>query len=395
MVSVSVPGIGFIHVTNVTQDQGATIYLPREAGIRNPSSVKETKKTVIVIATENVSVHGYYFEIGTASSTDAWFILPTIALGGDYIAVGYHSATHGSRNHFSEFVVTAIEDNTTVYITGQRELSMTLQRYESYQFVSDGVDLTDVTGMYINTDKPVSVMSGHQCAKVPVNEVGCDYLMEHLPPLTILGHHYILSPFLGRTSGYIYRVVSVSPGTTHMSLSGESISLSNGEIYEGNVVTSNEVLIIMVDKPVMVVQYAKGSSTDGFGDPFMVVIPSIQKFSNNVTFPSFGRDQLQHYISIITPGCDSITLFNLDGLPLNNVNWLQSSHGEFCILRSSVNSGFHSVTHPSASFLVLVYGFGPSVSYGFVARCQFHTEGESIVMSLIFSKILDTYAIGK
>ncbi|XP_072021688.1 IgGFc-binding protein-like [Amphiura filiformis] len=371
MVTVSVPGIGYFHSTNVTQNQSATIDLPVEAGITDSYSVKETNKTVIVVATDNIVIHGYY--VGDLS-LDGWFILPTTSLGTDYITAGYNTSFY---SNYSEFVVTAIEEHTTVYIKGQIEVSMTLHQYESYQFVSDHANLTDVTGVSINTDKPVSVLSGHQCANVPVNLDGCDYLMEHLPPLTLLGHHYILAPFLGRTSGFIYRVVSASPGTTNVSLSGENISLSSGEFYEGDFEMSDEVLIIMADKPVMIVQYAKGFDSDSVGDPFMVVIPSTEKFSRDVTFPSetLNDQQQQHYISIITPECDSITLFNLDGLPLNNTNLLQTSDGEFCILRSSVNSGFHSVTHPSASFLVLVYGFGFYQSYGFVAKYQVHTEG--------------------
>ncbi|XP_072014230.1 uncharacterized protein [Amphiura filiformis] len=375
MVSVSVPGIGFIKSTNVTQNQGATLDLP---DIANSSSIKETNSTVIVIATDDVHVYGSY---GGKGGNDGWFVLPTTALGIDYVAVGYNP---NSNRYFSEFVVTAIEDNTSVYIIGQIELSVTLQQYESYQFVSDRVNQPDITGMSIKSGKPVSVMSGHQCAGL-LNEGGCDYVMEHLPPVSILGHHYILAPFLGRTSGFVYRVVSTSPDTTNVSLSGETISLSSGEFYEGDIVTSDEVVTVMADKPIMVVQYAKGFSSDRFGDPFMIVIPSTQRFSNNVTFPSgtlWYSDQ-QHYISIITPECDSVNSFNLNGLPLStqSLSSLQSADGAYCVLRTQIGTGFHSVTHPSASFIVLVYGFANFESYGFVARYQVHTDGVDVAVS--------------
>ncbi|XP_072013765.1 IgGFc-binding protein-like [Amphiura filiformis] len=383
MVSVSVPGIGFITSTYVTQNQGAAFNLTNDAGITDSSSIKEPNKTVIVTSTDNVSVHGYYVGYFPASH-DGWFVLPTTALGNDYVAVGYDQ--RGISLIFSEFVVTAIEDNTKVYIKGQIELSVTLQQYESYQFVSDHVNQPDITGMSIKADKLISVMSGHQCAYVPANVSGCDYLMEHIPPVSTLGHQYILAPFLGRTSGFVYRVVSTSPGTTNVSLSGETISLSSGEFYEGDFVTSDEVLMVIADKPIMVVQYAKGGRTDGVaGDAFMVVIPSTQRFSNNVTFPSgtLVNGNEQHYISIITAGCDSINSFNLDGLPLStqNISSLQSANGAYCVLRTLINGGFHSVTHPSASFLVLVYGFGKFESYAFVAKYRVHTDSMDVAVS--------------
>ncbi|XP_072014379.1 uncharacterized protein [Amphiura filiformis] len=381
MVSVSVPGIGFISSTNVTQNQGATLDLPVDAGITDSSSIKETKKTVIVIATDDVSVRGYYY--APLVSHDGWFVLPTSALGKDYVAVGYDSK---GTFYFSEFVVTAIEDDTLVHIKGHIELSMILHQYESYQFVSDSVNQPDITGMSIKADKPVSVMSGHQCAYVPVNILGCDYIMEHLPPVSILGHHYILAPFLGRTSGFVYRVVCTSPGATNVSISGETISVSNGGFYEGDFVTTDEVLTVMADNPIMVVQYAKGVISDGVGDPFMLVIPSTQRFSNNVTFPSGtlmdSMDSI-HFISIITPECDSINSFNLDGVPLNRqtIGFLETFGGVFCVLYTPISADLHSVTHPSASFIVLVYGFGYYVSYGFVARYQVHTDSMDVAVS--------------
>ncbi|XP_072051658.1 uncharacterized protein [Amphiura filiformis] len=352
MVSVSVPGIEFIHSTNVTKNQGVTIDLPPEAGITDSSSAIATNKTVIVSATDDVSVHGYYLAGG---SPDGWFVLPTTALGIDYVAVGYD---HLNNAFFSEFVVTAIEDNTTVYIKGQIELSMQLQQYESYQFVSDRVNLTDITGMSIKTDKPVSVMSGHQCANVPADVGGCDYLMEHLPPVSILGHQYILAPFLGRISGFVYRVVAASPGTTTVSLSGESISLSSGEFYEGETTTSDDVLTVIADKPIMVVQYAKGSYSDGVGDPFMVIIPPTQKYSNNATFPSgtlsLGNQQ-QQYISIIAIGCESLNLFNLDGMPLTTKTPAYYKHqmGSFALfVLQSVQVSIQSPIHQRYSYFM-------------------------------------------
>ncbi|XP_072043887.1 uncharacterized protein [Amphiura filiformis] len=118
----------------------------------------------------------------------------------------------------------------------------------------------------------------------------------------------------------------------------------------------------------MVCQYAKEYRTDNVGDPFMVVLPSIQAFSYNVTFPVLTLSENPQYFISITSECSNIESFYLDGMPLiNNERILQTSDGIFCVLRTSITTAFHSVTHPSASFLVMVYGFAILYGYGYVA----------------------------
>ncbi|XP_072043599.1 uncharacterized protein [Amphiura filiformis] len=369
MVTVSVPGIGFTHVASVTRDQGTRIDLPEEAAILYSSSV-QTNKTVVVHAGSPVSIHGYYT---TAFIADGFLVIPTTALGKNYVAVGYPPASTLGVDSYSEFTVSAIEDNTTVSMVSikeQREFTISLKQLESYQFVADSENITDVTGMLINADKIVSVMSGHQ-ATVVTSTSDFDYLMENIPPVSALGQHYILAPFLGRTSGFVYRIVATSSGVTNVTISGVNVSLSTGEFYEGNTMTSEDLITMLADKPIMVCQYSKGYQTDKVGDPFMVLLPSIQAFYYNVTFPvaKLIRPYQQYFISITTK-CGNIYSFYLDGLPLcipDNGDVLQTSDGTFCVLRTPITTGFHSVTHPTDSFLVIVYGFARREAYGYVA----------------------------
>ncbi|XP_072042619.1 uncharacterized protein [Amphiura filiformis] len=207
--------------------------------------------------------------------------------------------------------------------------------------------------------------------------------MENIPPVSTWGDHYLLTPFLGRTSGYVYRIVTASTDVTNVTISGRNrtvVSLSAGQFYEGNV-ASDELLIVTADQSIMVAQYAKGYNTDSLGDPFMVVVPPTGRFTNNVTFPvvTLSEDDPQYFISIIS-GCDNMDQFYLDGMPLDdvqNANLLQSPDGEFCVVRTPVTPVVHSVNHPTASFLVLVYGFAKSPfkkGYGYVAGYNVYSE---------------------
>ena len=362
-VMVVVPDVGFSQDTVVTHIQSATIQLPLEAAVTASTTGKNGCKAIIVDASDAVSVYGSY---SSTSGTDSFLILPTKALGTDYVAVGYDSHSSLWDTSHSEFVISAIDDNTSVNIAGQSPL--TLQKHECYQYV--GLH-TDITGISVKASKPISVMSGHQWAALNFNLQCGDYFMENLPPVNLLGHHYILSPFLSKTwePGFIYRVVSVSPGITSVSIvPGKIVSLSAGEFYEGNTTSLFDVLTVTADKPVIVSQY-------GFScDPFMIVIPSTQHFSHNVTFPTTSSMLMfdvnpRHFISIMSQ-CDSMDLFYLDNILLNPRNLLRTSDGEFCVLRTSVTAGgFHSVTHPFASFLVRVYGVDYE-AYGYVAGYQ-------------------------
>ncbi|XP_072042618.1 uncharacterized protein [Amphiura filiformis] len=383
MTTVSVPGIEFNQSANLTSVQNVNIVLPHEAAFYNVGYSAKRSVAVIVTATDVVSVHGYY---GAYRGYDGFFVLPTTALDNEYFAVGYPFAFYSS-----EFAVTAIEDNTTVVIKGQPPVS--LQQYESYQFFGD-----DVTGLLITADKPVSVISGHQCAKIPSDSSSsCDYIMENIPPVKTLGNHYLLTPFLGRTSGYVYRIVAALSGITNVTISGRNrtvVSLSAGQFYEGNV-ASDEMLVVTADNSIMVAQYAKGGrDTDGVGDPFMVVIPPTQRFTNNVTFPVVALTSLdndppwfvtRYFLSIIS-GCDSMNSFHLDETPLGveNISLLQTTpDGEYCVLRTPVNPGFHSVTHPLASFLVLVYGFAYRRGYGYAAGYNVHSGDAAALTSAV------------
>ena len=365
-VTVSVPGIGFTNTTSVSRDQITTIYLPEEAAIKTRSTGKY-HRTVIVDATDSVSVHGYY---GTSGTSDGFLVMPTAVLDGNYVAASFDRNTQWSDH--SELTVSATQDETTVVIGDPVSIKIVLQQYETYQYTTDGRNLTDVTGVFVTADKPVSVMSGHQCAYVPVGVYGCDYLMEHIPPISALGSHYVLAPFMGRQSGYIYRIIAAASGMTNVTISnGQTKSLLAGQFYQGDVTTNDTVITISADKSVLVSQYAKGYYSDYVtGDPFMIVIPSTHKYSNKVSFPvaTLPRNPQQSYISVIAP-CKNIDSITLDNQPLNSQNMLQTSEGDYCILQTSVTNGLHSVTHPSpnASFLVLVYGFAYWVSYGYVA----------------------------
>ena len=173
----------------------------------------------------SVHVHGHYEFIDTA---DGFLVLPSRVPDRHYVATSFvrHTGHNGKvyKTYHSELVVSAVKDKINVTIKGREDLKIVLQWYEAYQFAADGPSITDVTGLMVTADKPISVMSGLQCAVIPVG--GCDYLMEHVPPVSALGNHYVIAPFMDRQSGYVYRVIATASGMTNITISdGRTISL--------------------------------------------------------------------------------------------------------------------------------------------------------------------------
>ena len=56
----------------------------------------------------------------------------------------------------------------------------------------------DITGLLINSSKPIGVYAGHSCAMVPETVFYCDHLIEQIPPTSELGLTHIAPPIVGR-----------------------------------------------------------------------------------------------------------------------------------------------------------------------------------------------------
>ncbi|XP_072019682.1 uncharacterized protein [Amphiura filiformis] len=172
-------------------------------------------------------------------------------------------------------------------------------------------------------------MSGSECAVVhfPLSGGGCDYLMEQMPPIETLGWHHIVAPFMARTSGYILRVVAAHDFTNVTVILSDTSHikpniLMRGEYYQDDL---NDVIMIIADKPVLVAQLSKSHETDNIGDGFMVVIPSTESYSNNISFAvaSLSLDPEESYISVVT-ACENNATLSLDDNPLNYMDGIQS-----------------------------------------------------------------------
>ena len=110
-------------------------------------------------------------------------------------------------------------------INGDGTGEVTLNQGDVLQVLSRGdfenPNPTDLTGTRITSDKPIQVISGHQCSYVPYDEGACDHLEESMVPTESLSTNYVVTAPLIRPEdgdpfikGRMVRVIATEDDTS-------------------------------------------------------------------------------------------------------------------------------------------------------------------------------------
>ncbi len=368
-VILAVEGIGFVQDAKVSRSKQAEIPLPTKVRLTDPSVI--SNKTVVVMASGAISVHCIDNEY---ESGDGFLALPNKQLGTSYYVMSYEPFKHPDVHNPAFVAISAIKDGTVVDIknikTGQKS-QIPLNSLESYRH--QGGYFTDLTGVEITSNKPVSVVSGI-FTRVPYTaESGADGLLEQIPPVNTWGTSFVLSPFLGRETGYVYRILSGSkPSRVSISNLPKDVKINSDYWHDGNV-DDNTVITINSDQPVLVFQYMKSKTDEEKLEPAMMMVPPKDSYVNKiVTFPIFNctfTDGFQYNIHVIID-CDYASGLKIDeNASISHWEQLKTKDKGMCVVRGEVSTGVHSVSHedPSAKFTVAVYGLHSVSSYAYPA----------------------------
>ena len=327
-------------------------------------SVNERNKGILIEANGNISVYGLSYTLGSA---DAYLALPCSKMAVDeyeYYGISYDVV---SRSIYpSVILLVACENETIVKFDSS---TITLNSLETYQIDSDN----DLTGTKITSSKPLSVFSGSDCTLVPPGIGGCDHLVEQVPPTVTWGTKFLVASLEGRSSGERIRVLSARAASVSVNcntvVSVSEFQLQSGGSFREFEIPINSFCSIESTSPVLVAQYAYGRDSDGMGDPFMMIIPPIEQFTNNYLVEAFLLF-VSNYVTVYV----SSEFFQTAQIVLDNsivTGWrnVVCSSGEICghISRTKVSTGAHSIRHQnsSAALGVSVYGFSTFDSYGY------------------------------
>ena len=362
----------------------------------------ERNKGVWIHATDAITVHGMNNVSGTA---DGFVALPYY----DYQKqnyVYYAVSTYFNRTSYraigqvllvgstdsTEVTITPTQmiqipsdlvtgSNSSVNVTSGTSYTITLNRLQTVLFTST----LDLTGSKVVSSKQIGFFSGHECAEVPAGVAFCDYLVEQLPPTITWGRQFFVASSLNRTTGEQYKLITSTATTTVMcycSTSGGSLSQTfmttvygPGSFHEFYI-DQNMFCSVHASSPVLLVQFAiGGSQSSNYGDPFMMMIPPVEQYSNNYTFVTQSGFQNALTIIVASQFLNSADVV-LNDSSLSSATWtkIYCSNQTVCGYGTqiSVSVGRNFIYHrdPTAKLGTFVYGFRWYAGYGYPAGMQ-------------------------
>ncbi|XP_066295771.1 IgGFc-binding protein-like [Branchiostoma lanceolatum] len=371
-VTVSAPGAGFTERLTVTDAAVQVVQLPSSLEL---SGNEKAQKGVSITSDTEIIVYGVNKQQYT---TDGFLGLPKDVLGNEYFVASYTPSSP------SEFGVFGIEDNTDVEITLRgdtqyqgvaystgRVISLALNKFEAVQFQG-----SDLTGTRVTSNKPVTLMSGVQCARVPTGN--CDHLVEQIPPVDTWGKRFVTVPLADRTGGDIFRIVAARDNTA-VSVTGQAGSyriMHSGEFWELDI-PSDVYQVITSSKPIMVLQYNKGQSSGGVDSgPLMMYLPPIEHFAADYTFATVDAvgTVFDSYINVVIKTSEKYGLLYDGHALLSSTSWVPIPGTDLSAAQLHITrTGTHKIKHRSAivTFSIFYYGYANADSVGFPGGMRF------------------------
>ncbi len=401
-------GDGVIQTGTVSTNSPAVIEIPSNFQVSD-SSFENREKGVHVFAMDESTIFVIVENFVSPYNHGVFLAYPCLTFETDDGYEYFVISTEGSETLHSQFLLIGCEDNTDISITPSQMVSLpdNLQS-DTGASVEVEVDSTqnltinqlqtllissssDLTGTRIFSNKPLTVISGHECATVllsPGVTGSCEPFAVQVPPTITWGTRFLLGNFGGRNDLYfesIYKIV-----TSEMA----SVLIRCGRLNDTLGITliphtsfsfatlSSRYCSIQSSHPILVVQKAANAGDGGRGDPAIALISPVDQYVNEVSFFALPWEtfftnfitvtvQAEYYspTSILFDGetidCEWTEIFNATGtLPIG--------YGCDLLISTSPDNSthtLHTVSHESENgrISVLVYGFNDESGYAYLA----------------------------
>ena len=268
--------------------------------------------------------------------------------------------------------------SSSITVNAGTSFNVTIHRMQTFFFGT----YMDISGTSIVSDKPLTVISGHECGYAPDNVIDCDHLTEQIPPTVTWGKQFLLTPYAGRSRQF-YKIIAAESDTalnyTCSDVGTSTISLTNAGDFSFQFSNNGIYCSLVSNKPVLVVQLGPGYNLSPDGDPVISMVPPIDQYSESVTFISPDiSDFTSHHVNIASVTIDTILM---DGQPLSLTwNTISDSDNNIVgygtqVLITDLTS--HTITSMSnTKFSTLVYGFGTDIGYSYSAGVNFCGNGK-------------------
>ncbi|MEL6182526.1 MAG: IgGFc-binding protein, partial [Myxococcota bacterium] len=347
-----------------------------------------------VTASIPVTVHQFNPLTGNNVYTnDASLLLPTNALGNEYIAMSWQHRNRNDSIHLRGFInIVATSPGTTQVtvtpstdvmagngvpriVAGQPQVfSMTFGQVLNLE--TQGPAGADLTGSIIVSDQNIAVFGGHECANIPTQfDDACDHVEQQLYPLSSWGNRYLAIPFSARSpaqqdtwvlvggeDGVTVRTNPPQPIDGIQLARGQKVTFSSADAFE-----------VSANGPILLGQFMWGSNhpnfvqnpacggafnSAGIGDPAFTLAVPVQQYRNDyivLTPPDYEED----YLNIVAPNGAQVSV---DGVTVNGL--LPVGNTGFSYVQYSVPDGVHRV-ESNQPFGLVSYGYDCFVSYAY------------------------------
>ena len=417
--------------TSHTVTPGSTTRIDLSPDSVYVSQIAQNDRSILVMAEQGkaISVVGVS---DVLRSTDAFLALPCDGMAVEtfknyqyaIVSTSYHPS-RASGQKMSELLIVTCDPGTRVVITPSQRVTLdsfvpSIQfggglRWESGTwtdkdglFPQEGATLmvsnsNDLTGTIIQSDRPLVVYTGHECAQVPSGVSACDHIVEQVPPQLTWGYTYFLNPLALRESGDYYRVVAVLDDTrVTITCVGEGeterehteFTLQEDQGHNWGEFSTHSLpcdsyqpfvrkfCSLQATNPVLVAQFSQGYSTDTscthteFGDPFLSIVPPVVQYLNSYTVTGVNAsagDFPSRFISVsVHQSFFEPHLIMIDGEPLepDTTAWQPVFCADDLVCGYGIvrplASGHHRVYHSrkSSALGLQTYGFQHQNSYG-------------------------------
>lgn len=364
--TVSIPSAGWSQNFSLLPNTAITIDIPYASAV-NQGSETIRNTGVHVTADTLINCFAMNYKIYT---TDGTLVLPVSALGTEYYVLCYQP-----QLYTSEFMIVAVENNTTVQITpfanttggkpANVPFTVTLNKGQTYQVQSSG-DLSGSRIISTNGTTKFAVFSGNVCANIPPAAMACDHLYEQLFPIKTWRTKYIAVPYATRKND-TYRILAARNGT-QVSINGSVVAnLSAGQYYNTQFGTPS---VISANNSIEVAQYSQGTGADGvMGDPFFIMLSPIDQTREDISFIVFNFTNIKDDYINIAARTSCVNSLLLDGSAIASNFSVVPSDPTYSYAQIKVSKGAHRLTtnSPGCGFNAYVYGYGNTDSYGYSA----------------------------
>ena len=399
---------GVIMTGNVSSDETTKVYIPYSYVVSDLNGTKLGLVVETVDQTQDISVtvssHYIY-------SSDSYLALPQI----DYVDIDlytYYAITPDTNitDLYHRVLLVGGHNSTTITV------NMTNDAYISTNVISDGILLEGeeytfiineldtimieseyaLTGSVFTACKPITFISGHQCAVIPDTGTSCDFTIEQYPPTITWGKTFLFPMLSSRTGGSYISIVSSQDYTitdiwcysnsteanitdvVYFDYSGEYINIlvAPDDVY-CSIVSDNSIMVTLVG--------TSENIDDSSGDPFMMIVPPVEQFYNDVSI--IPNSDFEYSFINIMATVDSVQFDGSivdDWIPVNtSYSFMLGYAAQIQISNDELDSIIKLSNTKSFSFAANVYGFNFSVGYGQITGMNFLiTEGQCNSQSL-------------